>query len=110
MELSVKLKGAKVLFLCSTDNMIWQFLIPHVKDLQKFGATVDCVCTKTGFWFDSLVKDHQFNMINVPMCRLPWKLKNYKAYKTLVQFVGFQGFSLYNLPLLLPPLPIAKVF
>ena len=85
MELSVRLKGARVLFLCSTDNMIWQFLIPHVKDLQEFGATVDCVCAKTGFWFDKLVNEHQFNMIDVPMCRLPWKVKNYKAYKTLVE-------------------------
>lgn len=85
MGTSVKLKGARVLFLCSTDNMIWQFLIPHIKDLQQFGATVDCVCTRTGFWFDRLIKDHNFNMIEVPMCRLPWKMKNFRAYKTLVK-------------------------
>ncbi len=84
MKKKIKLSGAKVLLLCSTDNMIWQFLIPHIRDLQKYGATIDCVCSRTGFWFDELKTKFGLNMINVPMTRLPLTFKNYGAYKTLV--------------------------
>lgn len=83
MKRDVKLNGSKVLMLCTTDNMIWQFLIPHVKDLISFGASVDCVCSKTGFWFDELRDKFGFNMIEIPMERKPLKLKNLKAYKKL---------------------------
>lgn len=83
MKNKVKLKGAKVLFLCTTDNMIWQFLVPHIKDLNSFGATVDCVCSKTGFWFDELRDKYNLNMIEVEMKRKPINLTNLKAYKKL---------------------------
>ena len=83
--MGVKLKGAKVLFLCSTDNMIWQFLVSHVKDLEDYGAHVDCVCSKTGFWFNQLAENYKLNMIDIPMCRIPWKIKNFKAYRSLVK-------------------------
>ena len=84
MKKEVKLNGARVLLICSTDNMIWQVLIPHIKDLQKYGATIDCVCSKTGFWFDELKTKYEFNMINVPMTRLPTTFKNYGAFRKLV--------------------------
>ena len=80
INLGVKLKGARVLFLCSTDNMIWQFLVSHVKDLEDYGAHVDCVCSKTGFWFNQLAENYKLNMIDIPMCRIPWKIKNFKSY------------------------------
>ncbi len=85
MRKEIKLNGSKVLLLCTTDNMIWQFLIPHVKDLISFGAKVDCVCSKTGFWFDELKEKFGFNMIEIPMERKPLKLTNFKAYKKLKQ-------------------------
>lgn len=85
MKRDIKLKNAKVLMLSTTDNMIWQFLIPHVKDLQGFGAQVDCVCSKTGFWFDELKQKFGFNMIEVPMKRKPINATNLKAYKRLKQ-------------------------
>ncbi len=77
----IKLKDSKILLICTTDNMIWQFLLPHIKDLQEYGATVDCVCSKTGFWFDELKTKYGLNMIEVPMERSPLKLVNLKAYK-----------------------------
>jgi len=77
---NVKLNNSKILFLCSTDNMIWQFLLPHIKDLQNYGATVDCVCAKTGFWFDELKNEHNLNLVNIPITRMPLSIKNLKAY------------------------------
>ena len=44
----------KIMMLATTDNMIWQFLLPHIKYLQDAGNMVECVCAKTGFWFDEL--------------------------------------------------------
>lgn len=79
----VKLKNSKILFLCTTDNMIWQFLIPHINDLAEFGASVDCVCSKTGFWFDELKDHYGLNMIELQMKRKPINMTNFKAYKFL---------------------------
>ena len=83
MKKQVKLNGAKILLLCTTDNMIAQFLIPHIKDLQSYGAEVDCVCAKTGFWFDELRTKHNLNMIDLPMTRFPISFKNLQAYGKL---------------------------
>lgn len=77
------IKNSKILFLCTTDNMIWQFLIPHINDLLSYGAKVDCVCSKTGFWFDELKSKYNFNMIDIKMKRKPINLTNLKAYFSL---------------------------
>lgn len=78
--------NSRIMFVASTDNMIWQFLIPHIKDLQKYGAKVDCFCAKTGFWFDELKEKYNFNMIEIPFCRSPFRWKNLKAYKMLKNY------------------------
>lgn len=79
----IKIKNSKILFICTTDNMIWQFLVPHIKDLISYGAKVDCVCSKTGFWFDELSEKYGLNMIELPMKRMPINLTNWKAYRKL---------------------------
>lgn len=91
---NIKFNGAKVLLLCSTDNMIWQFLLPHIKDLQSYGAEVCCVCTKTGFWFDELKNKHNLNVIDLPMTRSPLSLKNLKAYLKLKKLQKQNNFNL----------------
>lgn len=78
--------NSRIMFVASTDNMIWQFLIPHIKDLQNYGAKVDCFCAKTGFWFDELKEKYNFNMIEIPFCRSPFRWKNLKAYKMLKNY------------------------
>lgn len=71
--------------VATTDNMIWQFLIPHIKYLQANGNQVECVCSKTGFWFDELKNKYGFTMHEINFARSPFKLKNFKAYKQLVK-------------------------
>ncbi len=90
---NLKFNNMKILFICSTDNMIWQFLTPHIKDLLSFGASVDCVCSKTGFWFDSL-KEIGFNMIELDLKRAPINMTNYRGYKFLKKL---QRENKYNL-------------
>lgn len=86
--------NSRIMFIATTDNMIWQFLIPHIKDLESYGARVDCFCAKTGFWFDELREKYKLNMIQIPFERSPFKLKNLKAYKMLKKY---QIENVYNL-------------
>lgn len=80
--------------IATTDNMIWQFLIPHIRHLQSMGNTVECVCSKTGFWFDELRDKFGFTMHEIEFCRSPFKLKNFKAYKKLKQLQRQEKFDL----------------
>lgn len=90
----VSLNNSKVMLICTTDNMIWQFLLPHIEDLKKYGAEVDCICSKTGFWFDELRDKFGLNMIEVSMERSPLKIKNWKAYKTLKRLQKQNNYNL----------------
>ena len=84
----------KIMMIATTDNMIWQFLIPHIKHLQSLGNTVECVCAKTGFWFDELKNKFGFIVHEIDFARSPFKLKNFKAYKQLKQLQKQQGYDL----------------
>lgn len=90
---NLKFNNMKILFICTTDNMIWQFLTPHIRDLISYGAKVDCVCSKTGFWFDSL-KDMGFNMIDIKFKRSPINLTNFKAYNKLKKLQKQNNYNL----------------
>lgn len=84
----------KVLVLATTDNMIWQFLIPHIQDMQKAGNVVECACNKSGFWFDELKEKYGFTMHEIHSARNPVSPKNIKAYKELKQLVKQNGYNL----------------
>lgn len=84
----------KVMMLATTDNMIWQFLLPHIKHLQENGNTVEVVCAKTGFWFDELKEKHGLKMHEINFARNPLKLSNFKAYKKLKQLQKERKFDL----------------
>lgn len=90
----VKFNGAKILMLTTTDNMVWQFLTPHVQDLIGYGAQVDCACAKTGFWFDDLRDKFGFNMIELPIARKLADKGNFKAYKMLKNLQKQNGYDL----------------
>lgn len=84
----------KIMMITTTDNMIWQFMIPHIKHLQELGNVVECVCSKTGFWFDELKEKFGFTMHEIDFERSPFKLKNIKAYKKLVAIQQERKFDL----------------
>ena len=84
----------KIMMITTTDNMIWQFLIPHIRYLQEQGNIVECVCSKTGFWFDELKDKFGFTMHAIDFARNPFKVKNIKAYKKLVQLQKQEKFDL----------------
>lgn len=84
----------KVLVLATTDNMIWQFLIPHIQEMQKAGNVVECACNKSGFWFDELKEKYGFTMHEIHSARNPVSPKNIKAYKELKKLVKENGYNL----------------
>lgn len=84
----------KVLVLATTDNMIWQFLIPHIQEMQKAGNVVECACNKSGFWFDELKEKYGFTMHEIHSARNPVSPKNIKAYKELKKLVKQNGYNL----------------
>lgn len=88
------LTNKKIMMISTTDNMIWQFMLPHIKHLQELGNVVECVCAKTGFWFDELKDKHNLVVHDIDFGRNPIKLKNFKAYKQLKELQKQQGYDL----------------
>ncbi|MGN0798303.1 MAG: glycosyltransferase family 4 protein [Christensenellales bacterium] len=87
------IKNKKILVVTTTDNMIWQFLIPHIQFLQQYNE-VECVCAKTGFWFDELKDKYHLTMHEINFARNPFKPRNIKAYKALCKLQKENGFDL----------------
>lgn len=83
----------KIMIITTTDNMIWQFLLPHISQLQSDGHTVECVCAKTGFWFDELTDKYNLKVHEINFARSPFKLQNMSAYKRLVSLQKKESFS-----------------
>lgn len=90
----MELNGKKVLVVCTTDNMIWQFLIPSINMMSEMGAEVHCACNETGFWFEELQTKNGLNMHKMPFERSPFKPSNLKAYKALKALVKEQKYDL----------------
>lgn len=87
------IKNKKILVITTTDNMIWQFLIPHIQFLQQYNE-VECVCAKTGFWFDELKDKYNLKMHEINFARNPFKPRNIKAYRELCKLQKENNFDL----------------
>ncbi len=84
----------KVLVLCTTDSMIWNFLVPHIKALQERGYTVECACARTGDYIDWLRDKWNLTVHCIPFERNPFRTANVKAYLSLKKLVMEQGFGI----------------
>ena len=49
----------RILIVCTTDSMIWNFLVPHIKELEQKGFYVECASSITGNFFQDLVEIHR---------------------------------------------------
>lgn len=83
----------KVLVLCTTDSMIWNFLIPHIEMLEKMGMTVECACTRTGFYLDELRDQYGLTVHEIGFTRNPVSFKNLRGFKTLCQLIREQEYD-----------------
>ena len=85
----------KILIVTTTDSMIGQFLLPHIKHLQDNGNIVECACHKTGFWFDEMV-NNGIKVYEVPFARNPLKPTNLKAKKQLYKLCQENNYDLIH--------------
>lgn len=83
----------RVLIVCTTDSMIWNFLIPHIKEMEKNGYYVECASSITGDFYHNLVVQHNIKMNEIPFERSPYNMKNIKAYKMLCQLIKRKEFD-----------------
>lgn len=83
----------RILFVCTTDSMIWNFLVPHIKELEKNGYYVECASSITGDFFNDLIHLHGIKMNQVPFERSPYSTKNIQAYKQLCKLIKEKRFD-----------------
>lgn len=83
----------KILIVCTTDSMIWNFLIPHIQNMESKGYQVECACSITGDFFDLLKNKFGFKMHEVGFERSPFNLKNVSAFRHLNALVKKGGFD-----------------
>ncbi len=88
------IENKKIMMLATTDNMIGQFLLPHIKYLQEHGNVVECVCAKTGFWFDELKSKYGLKVHEIGFKRSPFTPANFKGYRKLVKLQKQEKFDL----------------
>lgn len=84
---------SRILVVCTTDSMIWNFLVPHIDELKKRGHIVECACSETGFYYSDLQrKGYELNKIG--FTRNPLTKENAKAYGELKQLIKKKGFDI----------------
>ena len=83
----------RILIVCTTDSMIWNFLVPHIKALEEKGFYVECASSITGEFFKNLIEMHGIKMNEIPFVRSPYSIKNLYAYKELCKLIEEKNFG-----------------
>lgn len=83
----------RILIVCTTDSMIWNFLIPHIKELEKKNIVVECACSRTGFYFDELEQIYNIKLHEINFARKPFKIQNIGAFKKLSKLIKFKQYD-----------------
>ena len=86
----------RILVVCTTDSMIWNFLIPHIKELEQSGFYVECASSITGDFYEKLVELHGIKMNEIPFIRSPYHIKNLQAYNALCKLLKDKHFFFYH--------------
>lgn len=74
---------SRVLIVCTTDSMIWNFLVPHIKNLTDNGYDVECACSITGYFYKKLQELYGLSMHQVDFARSPYSMRNVRAFMQL---------------------------
>lgn len=82
---------AKRILVTSTDLMMVQFLLPHIKNLHKHGYIVDIACSNVGDRVEEIDEKlsgfiNKFHIVGT--VRNPFSLKNIKGYKDMKAVVN----------------------
>lgn len=85
----------KILIVCTTDSMIWNFLTPHIDYLVNKGHDVECACSRTGFYFDEL-EERGYVLHEVDFQRSPFRIKNFSAFFSLRKLITDKGYDIIH--------------
>lgn len=83
----------RILVVCTTDSMIWNFLIPHIKELENRGYYVECASSITGDYFSNIKNIHNININEISFRRSPYKISNIRAYRQLSRLIKEKQFD-----------------
>ena len=93
-------KGKRIL-ITSTDVMMYQFLLPHVRHLYENGYTVDVACSKAEGYknekYHEYIREHLPEgsaFYPVPLERSPFTLKNRKGLTCLKEIISKNDYDL----------------
>jgi glycosyltransferase EpsD len=82
---------SKKILISSTDLMMAQFLLPHVKNLSENGFIVDIACSNVGGKIDFIAKECEGYINNfhiISSVRNPFSAKNLKGYKDIKNVIA----------------------
>lgn len=80
----------KRILVTSTDLMMVQFLVPHIKHLSSNGAIIDLACSNVGNRLDevkAILSPYVKTIFELSLQRSPLSSKNIKGYKELRQIL-----------------------
>lgn len=88
--------GKKIL-ITSTDLMMVQFLVPHVKNLSENGYEVEIACSDVGGRVDEIRQKldgyiKEFHIVD--LVRSPFSLGNLKGYRQMKQIIKNGGYDI----------------
>lgn len=85
------------LLITSTDLMMVQFLVPHVKHLSQKGFVIDLACSEVGGRFDevkNILGSFVSNIFHLDLQRSPLSPNNYSGYKQLCKIFDENHYDL----------------
>lgn len=89
------MNNKRILVVCTTDSMIWNFLTPHIDYLIFKGYTVECACSRTGLYYNELeckgYKLHEIDFERNPFCS-----KNVTAFFKLRKLIKKGEFDIIH--------------
>lgn len=87
----------KRILVTSTDLMMIQFLVPHIKNLAENGYEVEIACSEVGGRFYEVceaLKECTKAIHQVRLCRSPVQLKNLLGFKDMKQVINHEHFDI----------------
>lgn len=88
------MNNRRILIVCTTDSMIWNFLVPHIRYLQARGFVVECACSITGEYFSKLKSSYDLIMHKIPFQRFPFSMDNLFAFFRLKKLLVERGINI----------------
>jgi glycosyltransferase involved in cell wall biosynthesis len=92
----MEFKNKKVLVIATTDDMIGNFMIPHILHMQSLGATVEVACRCSSYHTENIKQQTGCVVHDVTLTRNPFNFKTLKGYKQLKAIAKQNKYDLVN--------------